>query len=686
MMGKWYNLLIGLLFIASSMYATTINDSIEVDTLKNIALNEVFVKAERGHIVKKKGNVKTFFFSHHANETKDIYVALTEVPDLRIDPTMKTISLAKGGTPLVLIDGIPKSHSLESISSSLIDKVEVSTIVPLEYMGQGYTGVVNIITKKHKNASKYFNIGVLSHPVLAFGSADANFSYDKNKFSLYTGLTGFAFLDNKSKATDALTTASKSQYTETERSSYYRDWKAMVGGDYRWTDKSVSSLGFVFEMIPQNSFDTGKIEYASENDLASNEMLDYHRKYDDDLCKYQMNLYHKSTLGNASSLTFHASAIYSYNANTTKRQEDATEYVYSAKYRQREVNGGIDYAFPWLAANWKIGVNAVFSWHNIHSLVDQAQSKYNECNNYGYLAVEKNIGNLNFSASSGINIAYRNMENEHFSFVNWHPIFDLAYHFGSNNNLELSYEYANSNPEIDQLCAVNSATNPLFVNIGNENIKPAYTHDLQLDYTTNIKSLYIDVFAQYKNIRQRIAQYSKMDKQQVVMSYYNDGNSYNLYNCGATVRYMVPHFVLLGMIEQNWVKCANYTDNYLYGMLQGQYYNDRFNVNLMFDTNEVTKSIPEARYKTSPESQLTLSYSVSKSIDICVGMRYLLTHKNVWNTMQTEQIQESYYNNFSTRQNLVMFGIRYNLNGQDKKNHSEQVFKSATSKSFIKDF
>lgn len=104
-------------------------------------------KAERGHVVKKKGNVKTFFFSHHANETKDIYTALTEVPDLRIDPTMKTISLAKGGAPLVLIDGIPKSHSLASISPAMIDKVEVSNSVPLEYMGQGYSGVVNIITK-----------------------------------------------------------------------------------------------------------------------------------------------------------------------------------------------------------------------------------------------------------------------------------------------------------------------------------------------------------------------------------------------------------------------------------------------------------------------------------------------------------------------------------------------------------
>ena len=296
------------------------------------------------------------------------------------------------------------------------------------------------------------------------------------------------------------------------------------------------------------------------------------------------------------------------------------------------------------------------------------------------------MGNLDVSASSGINIAYRSMGNDHFSFVNWHPILDLSYHMGTNHNLEFSYEYASSNPEIDQLCDVNSATNPLFVNVGDKNIKPAYTHDLQLDYTANIKSLYIDVFAQYENIRQRIAQYSKVNMQQVVMSYYNDKNSYNLYNCGATVRYMIPHFVLLGMIQQNWVKCAGCSDNYLYGMLQGQYYNDRVNVNLMFDTNEVKNSTPEARYKTSPESQLTISYSISKSIDISLGMRYLFTHKHIWNTVQTAQVQESYCNNFSTRQNLVMLGFRYNFNGQDKKNYSDQVFKSANSKSFIKDY
>ena len=50
------------------------------------------------------------------------------------------------------------------------------------------------------------------------------------------------------------------------------------------------------------------------------------------------------------------------------------------------------------------------------------------------------------------------MGNEHFSFVNWHPILDLSYHMGTNHNFEFSYEYASSNPEIDQLCDVNSAT------------------------------------------------------------------------------------------------------------------------------------------------------------------------------------------------------------------------------------
>ena len=74
-MGKKDNLLIGLLFIAPSMYAAIRNDSIETDIFKDIDLKTVIVKAERGHIVKKKGNVKTFFFSHHANETKDIYTA-----------------------------------------------------------------------------------------------------------------------------------------------------------------------------------------------------------------------------------------------------------------------------------------------------------------------------------------------------------------------------------------------------------------------------------------------------------------------------------------------------------------------------------------------------------------------------------------------------------------------------------
>lgn len=132
--------------------------------------------------MKKKGDVVTFFYIHHANEAKDIYTALTEIPALHIDPTMKTIRFGKSSSPpLVLVDGIPRENVLESLSPASVNKMEVSSHVPLEYIGQGYTGVVNIITKRKQEGSTYLNIGLLSHPTKAFSSSDANFSYDKGK-------------------------------------------------------------------------------------------------------------------------------------------------------------------------------------------------------------------------------------------------------------------------------------------------------------------------------------------------------------------------------------------------------------------------------------------------------------------------------------------------------------------------
>lgn len=94
-----YFLIIILALVSTRLYSAAKNDSLATDTLKKVALKEVVVKAERAHIVKKKGDVASFFFSHHANEAKDIYTALTEIPALHIDPTMKTIRFGKSSSP-----------------------------------------------------------------------------------------------------------------------------------------------------------------------------------------------------------------------------------------------------------------------------------------------------------------------------------------------------------------------------------------------------------------------------------------------------------------------------------------------------------------------------------------------------------------------------------------------------------
>lgn len=131
------------------------------------------------------------------------------------------------------MDSIPRENVLENLSPASVNKMEVSSHVPLEYIGQGYTGVVNIITKRKQEGSTYLNIDLLSHPTKAFSSADANFSYDKGKCSIYSAMNGFAFLANKSKTSDDYTVDDKRLLTTSDRSNYYWDLKTMVGGDYR---------------------------------------------------------------------------------------------------------------------------------------------------------------------------------------------------------------------------------------------------------------------------------------------------------------------------------------------------------------------------------------------------------------------------------------------------------------------
>lgn len=131
------------------------------------------------------------------------------------------------------MDGIPRENVLESLSPASVNKVEASSHVPLEYMGQGYTGVVNIIIKRTQEVNSYLNIGLLSHPIMAFSSADANFSYNKGKCDIYSVVNGFAFLANRSKTSDDYTVDDKRLLTTSDRSNYYWDLKAMVVGDYR---------------------------------------------------------------------------------------------------------------------------------------------------------------------------------------------------------------------------------------------------------------------------------------------------------------------------------------------------------------------------------------------------------------------------------------------------------------------
>ncbi|MFT4203422.1 MAG: outer membrane beta-barrel family protein [Chitinophagaceae bacterium] len=67
-------------------------------------------------------------------------------------------------------------------------------------------------------------------------------------------------------------------------------------------------------------------------------------------------------------------------------------------------------------------------------------------------------------------------------FVNWYPQAFLRYNIQSNTRLTVSYRGSNMQPSMEQIQPLAQNTDPLNVYIGNQDLKPAYSNNLNINY------------------------------------------------------------------------------------------------------------------------------------------------------------------------------------------------------------
>ncbi|HEY8734509.1 MAG TPA: TonB-dependent receptor, partial [Puia sp.] len=124
---------------------------------------------------------------------------LEKSPGVTVDNDGKVSLKGKPGV-IIMIDGKPTylgaqdlANYLKNMPSNQLDQIEIMSQPPAKYDASGNSGVINIITKKNKNAG--FNGSVTSSAIVAKYFKNTNsltFNWRKGKINIY-GNYGFSY-------------------------------------------------------------------------------------------------------------------------------------------------------------------------------------------------------------------------------------------------------------------------------------------------------------------------------------------------------------------------------------------------------------------------------------------------------------------------------------------------------------
>ncbi|RYY56231.1 MAG: hypothetical protein EOO05_18915 [Chitinophagaceae bacterium] len=123
-------------------------------------------------------------------------------------------------------------------------------------------------------------------------------------------------------------------------------------------------------------------------------------------------------------------------------------------------------------------------------LNDSLSIKYGLENMNNSIGVKYQYGNKKLTANIGANIGISNYSQfdsanrkvRNFDFLNLAPSARISYKFAAQRQLSLNYYGSPSAPSIEQLQPIRDNSDPLFVVVGNPNLKQSFRHEFSLNY------------------------------------------------------------------------------------------------------------------------------------------------------------------------------------------------------------
>ncbi len=489
-------------------------------------LNAAEVTATKPIFEMKHGTMTMNVDANPTATGDNVIELLKKMPSVMVDHNDNISIEGKSGV-MILIDDRPTYLSgedltglLKSMSSNLIDRIEVMKKPSARYDAQGTAGIINIITKKERkfgiNGSVFAGGGYAQNPKLNGGfnltARTGKFVFSANySYFGYKSANGTSLMNENYRNGDTLRITTNENPNELwNRTSFGNGHNFSVGTDYFINKKNVISLLYNGNLSNNHYVNDNFNRIYTNNRLDSSYKAVNNGNHRGNNHTFNLNYKHSF---DSTGKDLHLDFIYAYNTLKIRQYNNLIYYrgnmenEFNREFREiiREPNKTQVYTFK---ADYEHPFN------DNMKLEAGIKSSYVRNENFDQNFVNNELiseWNNHFIYQENINAAYiiysllvkkidiqLGLRGEHtyhkgdlFStgesntqnYFNLFPNFSIGYELPKNNNLELGYRYSIYRPDYYTLNPFLNISDPYYWSTGNPKLKPQYNHSLALNYS-----------------------------------------------------------------------------------------------------------------------------------------------------------------------------------------------------------
>ena len=477
----------------------------DVYITEGVALDEVTVTA--GQMTESRGRTILFPSASDVKASSTAISLFQKLPlaGLQANPVNRTLTV-DGGTPVILINGVPSTiDDFNALPPKDIARIEFSRMTPARYADSGKSGFINITLKERNDGGQIYAWG-RSAVNTAFVDANIRASYHQgpSQFSLIYVPSWRNYQKVYDNTAESYIGDDFRVDIENHDRNPFNYTYHNVRLKYDFTRDVNTLFSATFSVTPSES---GRRAIARSHDTYFGDYDNYNRTESKDMAPsldlfFKRNFNGKNTLeaqvvGTLSSSDYRRTNSYRYVDGT------ADDYVMDVDSRRRSLISEICYSHEFSGrTSLSAGYQNTLSRSTNTYLTSDYKPVLTENNNYVYVRLGQQIGNVYLSAATGAKLFWIKNDMNKRRFVRNLSSAQLSWNIGSHWNIRGAFSYSPSIPSLTSLTDYPQQQTPYLISNGNPDLKVPenFTYQFSATYRTGKFSVsYMSAIANTSN-------------------------------------------------------------------------------------------------------------------------------------------------------------------------------------------